>query len=87
MDISFLISTKLDESYNVMSSLDIQDVLSTKSIGTKWNSDTQDDDFPVRNIASIKSPEFPGTDRFLAVLTGLCKAIVYCLGQDPAGFS
>jgi hypothetical protein len=40
-----------------------------------------------RNIPSIKSPEFPGTDRFLALLTDLCRAMVYCSGQDPAGFS
>jgi len=39
-----------------------------------------------RNIPSIKSPEFPGTDRFLAVLTDLFRAIVCCSGQDPAGF-
>jgi hypothetical protein len=45
------------------------------------------EDFPVWNIASIKSPEFPGTDRFLAVLTDLCRAIVYCSGQNLAGFS
>jgi hypothetical protein len=35
----------------------------------KRSGDTEN--FPARNTASIKSPEFPGTDRFLAVLSDL----------------
>jgi hypothetical protein len=36
-----------------------------------WKAAEISEKFPARNTASMKLPEFPGTDRFLAVLSDL----------------